>query len=624
MKKTYFTLSLMILLSASYAQNSVTAKADKLFESYQYVAAIEEYTRLAESKNANEYIYKQLADSYYNVFDSANATKWYAKATSKGKSDAETYYRYAQTLKILGKYQEANKQMDVFAKMMPSDARAKEHLANPDYIPSLANNSKLFEVTQTNINSKGQSDFGAIVTNDNTLYFTSTRNSSNKTDNWNKQPYLDIYQATRDEKGIFSEPVQVKELNTPFHDGPITLSADGKTMFFARDGHSEGQYEKNKKSNIKVGQQGIYKATKVDGKWTNVEALPFNSTSYSVTNPSLTNDGKTLYFASNMPGGFGESDLWKVSVETDGYGKPQNLGPNINTADRENFPFITEDNILYFTTTGRQGLGGFDVYKIDLNTNTTVQNVGKPVNSEKDDFSFSFNTKLNVGYFSSNRNGNDVIFSAIPICKAEAVVIVSNVKTKALLANADVAILDAKGNVIATEKTNSEGKVKYPVECNLGYGLQVAAQNFESTSAALKIDKAGIATLEVALKPLEVVITDKEVILNPVYFEYDKSNITAQGAIELDKLIKVMKDNPSMVIFVKSHTDSKGGDDYNLKLSERRAQSTVQYLVSKGISQGNISGKGFGSTEQKIKCGTNCTEEQDSQNRRSEFLIVKK
>ncbi|MCZ8089024.1 OmpA family protein [Flavobacterium sp.] len=624
MKKTYFTLSLMLVLTANYAQNSVTAKADKLFESYQYVAAIEEYTRLAESKNASEYIYKQLADSYYNVFDSANAAKWYAKATSKGKSDAETYYRYAQTLKILGKYQEANKQMDVFAKMMPSDARAKEHLANPNYVPSLANNSKLFEVAQTNINSKGQSDFGAIVTNDNTLYFASTRNSSNKTDNWNKQPYLDIYQATRDEKGVFSEPVQVKELNTPFHDGPITLSADGKTMFFARDGHSEGQYEKNKKSNIKVGQQGIYKATKVDGKWTNVEALPFNSTSYSFTNPSLTNDGKTLYFASNMPGGFGESDLWKVSVETNGYGKPQNLGPNINTADRENFPFITEDNILYFATTGRQGLGGFDIYKMDLSNNTTAQNVGKPVNSEKDDFSFSFNTKLNVGYFSSNRNGNDVVFSAIPICKAEAVVIVSNAKTKALLANADVAILDVKGNVIATEKTNSEGKVKYPIECNLGYGLKVAAQNFESTSSAVKIDKAGIATVEVALKPLEVVITDKEVILNPVYFEYDKSNITAQGATELDKLVKVMKDNPSMVIFVKSHTDSKGGDDYNLKLSERRAQSTVQYLISKGISQGNISGKGFGSTEQKIKCGTNCTEQQDSQNRRSEFLIVKK
>ena len=624
MKKTYFTLSLMLVLTANYAQNSVTAKADKLFESYQYVAAIEEYTRLAESKNASEYIYKQLADSYYNVFDSANAAKWYAKATSKGKSDAETYYRYAQTLKILGKYQEANKQMDVFAKMMPSDARAKEHLANPNYVPSLANNSKLFEVAQTNINSKGQSDFGAIVTNDNTLYFASTRNSSNKTDNWNKQPYLDIYQATRDEKGVFSEPVQVKELNTSFHDGPITLSADGKTMFFARDGHSEGQYEKNKKSNIKVGQQGIYKATKVDGKWTNVEALPFNSKSYSFTNPSLTNDGKTLYFASNMPGGFGESDLWKVSVETNGYGKPQNLGPNINTADRENFPFITEDNILYFATTGRQGLGGFDIYKMDLSNNTTAQNVGKPVNSEKDDFSFSFNTKLNVGYFSSNRNGNDVIFSAIPICKAEAVVIVSNAKTKALLANADVAILDVKGNVIATEKTNSEGKVKYPIECNLGYGLKVAAQNFESTSSAVKIDKAGIATVEVALKPLEVVITDKEVILNPVYFEYDKSNITAQGATELDKLVKVMKDNPSMVIFVKSHTDSKGGDDYNLKLSERRAQSTVQYLISKGISQGNISGKGFGSTEQKIKCGTNCTEQQDSQNRRSEFLIVKK
>ncbi len=622
--KTYITFSLILLLTASYGQNSATAKADKLFESYQYVAAIEEYQKLAESKGANDYIYSQLAESYYNVFDSENASKWFAKATAKGKAEAETYYRYAQTLKVLGKYSEANKQMDVFAKMLPKDERAKEHLANPNYIPSLANNSKLFDVADTNINSKGQSDFGALLTNDNTLYFASTRNGSNKTDNWNNQPYLDIYQSTRDANGSFSEPTPVRELNTPFHDGPVTLSADGNTMFFARDGHSEKQYENNKKSNTKVGQQGIYKATKVEGKWGQVVALPINSTSYSVTNPSLSNDGKTLYFASNMPGGLGESDIWKVSVEANGYGKPQNLGANVNTADKENFPFIAEDNTLYFGTMGRQGLGGYDVYKTNLNDSKPAQNLGKPVNSEKDDFSFSFNKNSNVGYFSSNRKGTDAIFSAAPICKAEAIVLVTNSKTKAPLANASVAILDLKGNVIATEKTNAEGKVSYPIECNLGYGLQAAAQNFETATSAVKAVKAGETVVEIALVPSEVIITDTEVILNPIYFEYDKSNITAQGAVELNKLVKVMQDNPSMVIFVKSHTDSKGSLNYNLNLSERRAQSTVQYLISKGISQGRISGKGFGSTEQKVKCGTNCTQEQDAQNRRSEFLITKK
>lgn len=623
MKKIYITISMLLLLTIGYGQNSATAKADKLFESYQYVSAIEEYLKLAESKNANEYIYTQLAESYYNVFDSQNASKWYAKAV-KGKADAETYYSYAQTLKVLGNYQEANRQMDVFAKMMPKDERAKEHLANPNYIPSLTNNAKLFDVTDTNIKNKGQSDFGALLTNDNTLYFASTRNNGNKTDNWNDQPYLDIYKSTRDANGSFSEPSPIKELNTPFHDGPVTLSDDGNTMYFARDGHSEGQYEKNKKSNIKVGQQGIYKATKVDGKWSNVEALPFNSITYSVTNPSLSKDGRTLYFASNMPGGLGESDIWKVTIDASTYSRPQNLGSNVNTADRENFPFITEDNILYFASTSHQGLGGFDVFRVDLATNSQPQNLGKPVNTEKDDFSFSFNKNANIGYFSSNRKGSDVIYAATPVCTAEAVIVVTNSKTNAVLANASVSILDAKGNIIETKQTNAEGKVNYDIECKTGYGLKVSAQNFENATSAVKSDKGGETVVAVALVPTSVIITDTEVILNPVYFEYDKSNITAQGAVELDKLVKVMNDYPAMVIFVKSHTDSKGSAAYNLSLSERRAQSTVQYLISKGIAKDRISGKGYGSTEQKVKCGTNCTPEQDAQNRRSEFLIVKK
>lgn len=622
MKKIYFTTSLLLLLTISYGQNSATSKADKLFDSYQYVDAAKEYLKLAESKNANEYIYTQLAESYYNVFDSENASKWFANAV-KGKANPETYYHYAQSLKALANYPEAKKQMDVFAKLMPQDERAKDHLTNPNYISSLAASSKLFEVSETNINSKGQSDFGAFLTNDNTLYFTSTRDNSNKTDKWNNQPYLDIYQSNRDTNGSFSEPTPVKELNTPFHDGPVTISSDGDTMFFARDSHSEGEFKKDKNSNTKVGEQGIYKATKINGKWANIEALPFNSTDYSVTNPSLSKNGKILYFASNMPGGFGASDIWKVLIDGNTYGKPENLGPNINTSDRENFPFITDDNVLYFASTGHQGLGGFDVFKVNLSTKEQPQNLGKPVNTEKDDFSFSFNKNANVGYFSSNRNGSDAIFSALPVCKSEAVIVVINSKTNASLANAAVVILDNKGNVIATKQTNTQGKVNYGIECNVGYSLSVSAQNFENATAAIKPSSDGENTVTVTLEPKKVIITETEVILNPIYFEYDKSNITAQGAMELDLLVKVMNDYPTMVIFVKSHTDSKGSAKYNLNLSEKRAQSTVQYLISKGIAKLRISGKGFGSTEQKVKCETNCTPEQDAQNRRSEFLIVK-
>lgn len=622
MKTNYIALGFLLLLTVSYGQNKNTAKADQLFDTYQYVDAIEEYLSLANSKNASEYVYKQLADSYYNVFDNENAVKWYAKATA-GRADAETYYRYAQTLKAMGNYQEANKQLDVFAKMLPNDERAKEHKANPNYIPSLLD-SKLFDIAETTINSKDQSDFGAVLANDNTLYFVSTRNTSNRTDKYNNQPYLDIYQSARNAQGDLSEPTPLKELNTPFHDGPVTISQDGNTMFFARDGLSEGQYEMSKKGNIRVGEQRLYRAVKVNGKWGQVTPLPINNTSYSVTNPSLSKDGKTLYFASNMPGGIGESDIWKIAVTEDGYGKPENLGPTVNTANKENFPFITEDNVLYFGSMGRQGYGGYDVYRINLDTTEAPMNLGKPVNSEKDDFSFSFNKTHNIGYFSTNRNGSDAIYSAIPTCTAQAIVAVTNKKTGAPLANATVAITDLKGNVIATKQTDASGTVSYEISCKTTYALQVSAPNYEKDGFAVPAVAAGETKVAAPLNPAEVVITDTEVLLNNIYFEFNKSNITAQGAGELDKLVKVLKEHPGMILFVKSHTDSKGTPAYNLSLSERRAQSTVQYVISRGIPKARITGKGFGNTEPKIDCGSNCTEEQHAMNRRSEFMIVKK
>jgi outer membrane protein OmpA-like peptidoglycan-associated protein/tetratricopeptide (TPR) repeat protein len=623
MKKRYITISLLLLLTTSYGQDKLTEKADQLFRSYQYADAIEEYLKLAERKNANSYVYTKLADSYYAVFNTEEASKWYAKAVLS-QAGPETYYRYAQSLKSAGKYQEANQQMDVFASLEPNDSRAREYKSNPDYIQGLASKSKLFDITELNISTKGQSDFGALLTGDNTFYFASTRNTSKKKDKWNNQPYLDIFQSVRNDDGSFSEPKALSGLNTAFHDGPAAISTDGNTLFFARDSHSGGQSGKDKKTNVKVGQQGIYKATKADGKWSQIEALPFNSKSYSVTHPSLSKDGKTLFFASNMPGGFGESDIWKVAIEPTGYGIPQNLGPSVNTPGKENFPFIADDNQLYFASSGKQGFGGLDVFKVNLTTPDQPQNLGKPVNSEKDDFSFSLNNDLNVGYFSSNRNGSDAIYSAIPVCKAEAIAIVSNRKTGAVLSNATVAILDSKGNIIDTKKSDTAGKVSYAIECETAYSFQVGSQDFEKGSFPIQKVKSGEVVVRAELAPVEVIITDTEVLLDHIYFDFNKSDITVQGASELNKLVQVMKENPGMLILVKSHTDTKGKAQYNLNLSEQRAQSTVQYVISKGIASERISGKGFGSSAPKINCGSGCTEDEHAQNRRSEFMIIKK
>lgn len=622
MKKTYITLGLFLVSSTFFAQTAATKKADQLFESYQYVSAIDAYLQLVDDKKVDQHVYQNLADSYYQIFNTTEAIKWYEKVV-QGTTDAETYYRYAQCLKSAGRYEEANKQMDKFASILPNDERAKAHKSNPNYLNSLNTAKALFKVENTSFAVEKSNDFGPFLTNDNDLYFVSTRKAS-KTDKWSNQPYLDIFKSTRNENGTFSEVVEVKELNTPFHDGPVAISKDGNTMFFARDGHSSKLYEKDKKNKVKIGQLGIYKAVKSNGKWTVREALPINSTSYSVSHPTLSDDGKTLYFSSNMPGGLGETDIWKIAITENGYGKPENLGANINTAGREAFPFVTTDGILYFASSGRQGFGGLDIFKFDLVNGGNVINLGKPVNTEKDDFSLSLNSKMNVGYFASNRTGTDLIYQAIPVCGVEALVLVTDKKTGKAIQNASISLLDAKNTVIGTSTSDVNGKSLLGLDCDVPYTLQVTAPNYQSLTYSFEKTKQNELSIPLALTPNEVVITDTEVILGNVYFEFDKSNITAAGAEELNKLVRVMQEHPSMVIYVKSHTDSKGSTKYNARLSEQRAQATVQYIVSKGIKKDRISGKGFGSSEPKVNCGSDCTEEQNATNRRSEFIIVKK
>lgn len=621
MRNLYVTLSFVMVSGILSAQNQYTKTADKLFNRYEYVDAAKEYLKLAEGSKADNYVYKQLAESYYNVFNTKDAVKWYAKVVEQ-KQDAETYYKYAQMLKAEGNFKEADKQMQQFAQLAPNDQRAKTFKSNPNYLPELKGQSKLYDIVKSDVSSD-KIDFGAVLTNDNNVYFASARNTSKRNSNFNEEPYLDIYRATYNANGTISDAVAVDNLNTRWHDGPASISSDGNTMYYGSESFNEKEFTKDKVKNAKFGKIYLYKATKEDDNWSNSKPLPFNNKEYDVRNPSISKDGKTLYFSSNMPGGFGGEDIWKVAVNGDEYGTPENLGAKVNTEANESFPFITDDNILFFSSNGKQGFGGLDVFKIDLNKGSEAMNVGEPVNTSKDDFAFTYNATKKVGFFSSNRDGNDDIFKADPVCNVQALVRVKDAKTGKVIEGATVMLVDEKQKTVSNQTTALNGETLTGVMCNTAYSAQVSKSGYESGIFEVKKAENEQVVVEALLNPIMPIITEKEVILQPIYFEFNKSNITAEGAAELDKLVMVMNEHPNMVIFAKSHTDSRGSDKYNMNLSDRRAKATVQYLISKGIAKERISGQGFGESEPKVACKP-CTEEEYAQNRRSEFLIVKK
>lgn len=624
MKNIYITLSFMLAGMAVTAQNKDTKTADKLYNRLEYVEAAQEYQKLADKGKADPYVYKQLAMSYYNVYNSREAVKWYARAIETPQ-DAETHYQYAQMLKAEGRYEEANKQMQSFASMAPQDQRAIIFMKDPNYLPKLRNQTKLFDEKLMDINDPKYSSFGGVLTDDNTLYFTSARNTARKTYGWNEQPFLDIYSATYNANGAFSQPAPVAEVNSKFHDGPVAVTADGNTMYFASESFKEGDFERDKVNKLKKGQVYLFRATKEGGKWGNIQPVPFNDKKWSTGNPAITPDGKTLYFVSDREGSLGDSDIWKVEVKGNNtYGEPVNLGTKVNTEGKENFPYVTADNKLYFSSDGRKGFGGMDIYVMDMEKGTDAMNVGMPVNSPQDDISFTFNKAKNIGFFASNRSGVDQLYTATPVCGVEAIVFVKDANTGQPLASAKVAILDEKNNVIETRTTGADGKITYAIDCDRAYTVQVAAEGYENNTFPIAKTNGGTVNIDASMSPIAKIITEEAVVLSDIFFEFNKSNITREAAFELDKLVEAMKSKPEMVIMVKAHADSRGSDQYNMRLTDRRAKSTVQYIISKGIAKNRISGKGYGESEPKVNCGDNCTEEQHAQNRRSEFLIVKK
>ncbi|WP_034060253.1 OmpA family protein [Lacinutrix jangbogonensis] len=631
MKHLKLIITLVILISFSVtAQTKATKKADKHFAKFEFVEAIKDYAKLVEKGSADAYVYGRLAESNYNIFNTTEAEKWYAKALETSQAPG-MIFKYSEMLKANGKYEASNKEMRKFASMRPGDDRATMFMANPDYLPKILKRGKKFNVQNMDINSK-VSDFGGTL-KDGKLYIASARNDDRKKYGWNEQPFLDMYSFTKAEDGSYQNETMLEDkMNTKYHEGLMSFSPDGTTAYFSRESFYENIYEKDSVSNTKYSVLHLFQATKSGDAFSNVEALAINNKNYSIKNPSVSTDGNTLYFASDMPGGFGNYDIYKASIDGNGQiGTPVNMGQKVNTESHEMFPYISDNNTLYFSSIGHLGLGGMDVFytkEIDGKM-APVRNVGIPINSNADDFAFSINEETGEGYVSSNREGgkgDDDIYAIKkiqPLCDVLIVATVIDNKTKAVLVGATASLVDSKGNVLSTKTTNVDGKVEYIVACDTDTELQVTMADYESNRLSIKGSNEEETAVEIALDPIDkIVIPQERVVLNPIYFDYDKSNVTAKAAFELDNIVQVMTKYPDMVIYATSHTDTRGSDSYNDKLSNRRAKTSVQYIISKGIDATRISGAGKGESELAVDCGENCSEEQHQLNRRSQFIIM--
>ena len=652
--KKILTLLIVALfgLSSNFAQNNSTKKADKLFDRLEYVKAAEEYLKLAE-KSSDNYVIGRLADAYYNIFNTKDAEKWYAKIVNDNP-DAEIVFRYSEMLKANGKYKESNVWMSKFSEMKPYDTRAIAFRNTPNYLDKIIKKGKRFNVQNLKDVNTVSSDFGAF-TFDNALYLTSGRkqrgSKNKKYDNYSadEEYVLDVfkYDVIND---VYINENPLEAINTKYHEGIIAFSPSGDTMYFARETYYSKSYYKdsivkNGSTNKQISVINLYRATRCTKKeitWKNngncnfnkgwnVSELEINSAYYSMKNPALSCDGKTLYFSSDMPGGFGNYDIYKSEIKKDGgLGKPINLGQQINTEEQEVFPHMCCDDTLYFSSNGHLGLGGLDVFyskNVDGKW-SNVRNVGLPVNSNSDDFAFKMGEDCTNGFVSSNRSGglgSDDVYAVKkikPLCDILLESIVVDSKTDLPIDAALTSIKDNTGIINNSKETSQDGLVDYMFECEDEIQLLVSKEGYESKMIDIKLLDIDPPLLKIKLDPIKELIIEEKIVLNPIYFEFDKANITNQAAFELDKLVAIMMEYPDMIIRVESYTDSRGPASYNKFLSDKRAKSTAQYVISKGIDENRISGVGMGEEDPKIDCTSGCSKDDHAKNRRSEFIIV--
>ena len=650
-KNSWLGLIFSLFCMGLFAQNDsipgepyTVFDADRDYNDYRYNRAQSAFLQLVrdDADFNDKKVIQSLADTYFFNSQYNQSYTWYRKLISLSPDDVQSIYylRASISARSSENYSIADRYMQQYFAMEKGTVIEDLYIDDLNYLDSIADLRPRYIVESTKINTD-QSDFSSAFFGPDKLVFSSTYQASGQRDyDWTGEPFLDLYIADIGEDGQLENTEQIEgDINTAFHESSAVFTKDLDQVYFTRNNYKNGKKRSDRKNTVRL--KLLTATVDDDGNWSDVEELPFNNDNYSVAHPALSLDGEKLYFASDMPGTTGESDLWYVDIYKDGsYGDPINLGQKVNTEGRESFPYIAEDGVLYFTSDALVGFGGFDLFKAEL-TNSGIarapENMGLPINSAGDDFGFLLQTDTNTGYISSNRDGNrgsasDQIYYFKPSkCVVEITGIVTDTNTGNLMPGATVKLLDMGMNVIAEQIVQQDARYSFPeqVECGQAYYLvtenglaySIAETTFiaPTTSQTVSVDMA-IETYSQDCPPYDLGCL---LGLNPIYFDLNKYFIRPDAEIELTKVFNAMIRFPEMIIRIESHTDSRSPQSYNLRLSQNRATSTRNWLIQRGIAPSRLSAVGYGESQLINRCadGVPCSEAEHQLNRRSMFII---
>jgi outer membrane protein OmpA-like peptidoglycan-associated protein len=633
-KHSLFITVLFISFNSFGQKKQIDAQKSDSEKNYIDLAAI--LKKMGKTNKTSDYLCKKNGDFYYFSDDFTNAIPYYETLFALSQNQpAEYYYRYARSLKSIGNNAKYDEISNLFMLKFGRDVKSGR-----DFQDEIEKNSGRYEVKKLNVNSFF-SDFSSSFL-DNKLIFTSYLDNSKKATK-NSEPssreYSRLYSAIMKPDGNLEAADLFKGTkDTKYNEASPVFTKDGQTMYYTKNESSS--YYKDSEGN-KIYTLKIFKAKLHKGVWSKGKELPFSSTTYSVANPALSKDDKTLYFASDMKGGMGNTDLYYVNIlDDETYSTPKNLGLGINTKNKESYPFVSNDGDLYFSSDGHPGLGGLDVFVVKILENNTfgpVLNPGAPINGSYDDFAYLINSNKQ-GYFSSNRPGGMGAEDIYGFTETRSLnlsytvwqTLMDNI-SKEPVQNAKISLFDNNHKLLQEEVTDKDGKYSFELLLGDSYLIKLDADNYfkeEFMVDAYNGDTNAIPNKVTLIKSKQQLKTGDDVgqnlSLEPIYFDLDKWQITKNASFELSKVIELMKGYPNIRISINAYTDSRKSDAYNLELSKKRANAVAKWIVSHGIAKKRIKSTGYGETVLINKCadGIECTEEEHSANRRCEFIIT--
>lgn len=652
--KIFLPLILVLVVSGVSAQSH--AKAEEQMQKYEYFKAIDTYQEHFKSHQATPKEIRNITYCYMQINDNKSAEKWLGKLVNTVDATAEDIKIYADLLKTEGKYAEAIVAYQKLKTLSPQRAAIADiNIKSCNDAISWTNEPDFFVVKNEEKFNSENSDFGLMAFGDN-YYLTSDRVSKkvpigeNNVYSWTGNPFLKLYEVKMNKSDV-KEIDYIKDLNDQFHNGPGIYSEKESKIYFTR---TKAVKQTQKTTNpdptswfadysgdIYTNRLEIFSAKLVGGKWEEITAFENNNSAlYSTGHPALSTDGKILYFVSDMPGGFGGTDIYYCEKNTSGkWGAPQNAGDVINTSGKEVFPFIDKSGVLYFSSDGHSGMGGLDLFKAkgEKKTWSNPENMRAPINSPKDDFSIYITESEMSGYLSSNRDGgqgSDDIYSFIysPPPPPVPTELILSVATYERLENGTIQPLtgvdihyhiSGVGDPIDVEPS-SPGVYQTVLNCDTEYLINGAITGYFSKEEKIQTKCETMNDTIFVQLIFDKIIVNKPILIENIYYDYDKWNIRPDAAIELDKIVHLLTENPQIIIELGSHTDSRGTDSYNQSLSQKRAESAVQYIVDNGITKDRITAKGYGETVLVNKCsnGVQCSEEEHQLNRRTEFKVT--